>query len=196
MKANQTQARTAPWRRGRGLRPPPWIGLGLACWLGWAWPAAGQVAAPSLTPFSFVTENPAAMQWGSPSRIGAGYSQGQSVTNPASPDHDNFSGQEGGARLVGSLFSLALDASQLQSDNKPNNNQSEFTNTARGALGVRLGKHVALGIGQADEQIQSPGASAPTRVTLQTPQYGVSLRLDEWFFLGGALGTESYKFED
>ncbi len=183
------------WMR-RLFLPLPWLLLLPLFWLGLAGTAAAQVAAPSLTPFSFVNENPAVMQWGSPSRVGAAYTRGQSLTDPAGPDHDNFSGLAGGLRLVGGRFSLAIEGSQLDSDNKPNNNQAEFQSATRGALGVRLGDHVSLGIGQANTQTQVAGATAPTRVTLETPQYGVSLRLGEWFFLGGALGTDTYKFED
>lgn len=170
--------------------------LALLFLIGLAAPATAQVAAPALTPFSFVTENPAAMQWGTPSRIGAGLTTGQTVTNPVSPSHDNGSGVDGGLRLVGARFSIAAEAGELQSDNKPNNNQAEYQNTARGALGVRLGDHLALGIGQSNEESQGAGIMAPTRVTLATPQFGASIRLGEWFFLGGALGTDYIKFED
>ena len=172
----------------------PLVGIVL---MGMGGVASAQVAAPALNPYSFVTDNPAVMQWGTPSRIGASYAQAQTVTDPTSVT-DNFDGMGVGGRYVGPRFSAAADYTRLDSSNTPYNTGAEYHEIAQAALGVRLGDHLALGIGQQNDTQRvpaQPGVSA-VRHNHETPQVGLSIRLGEWFFLGGSDGTESSKFED
>lgn len=170
--------------------------LGIAL-LGMGGLASAQVAAPALNPYSFVTENPAVMQWGTPSRFGASYAQAQSVTDPSSVK-DNLDGTGVGGRYVGPRFSAAAEYSRLDSSNIPYHTGGEYFETAAAALGLRLGDHLALGIGQQNDTQRVPGVPGVSAVrhNHETPQGGLSIRLGEWFFLGGSGGTESYKFED
>ncbi len=180
--------------RGLLLAGLPLMGIVL---MGMGGLASAQVAAPALNPYTFVTENPAVMQWGSPSRIGVSYAQAQTVTDPSSVT-DNFDGMGVGGRYVGPRFSAAADYTRLDSSNTPFNTGAEYRETAQAALGVRLGDHLALGIGQQNDTQRAPnvpGVSA-VRHTHETPQGGLSIRMGEWFFLGGSGGTETYKFED
>jgi hypothetical protein len=151
-----------------------------------------QVAAPPLSPYSFVTENPAAMQWGGPSRLGASYSQAQTLTDPTTVT-DNFSGSGVGGRYVGQWLSAAAEYSRLDSVNQPNNIGGEYYETAKGAIGVRLGSFLALGAGQENTTYRIPIAGSPYKNAWELPQAGLSIRLGEWFFLGGSGGTETFK---
>jgi len=153
-----------------------------------------QVAAPELTPFSFVTVNPAAMQWGKPSRIGAAYTKAELVTDPATTT-DKFEGGAAGLRLVERQFSGAIDYSRLDSTSKPYG-QTEYDEVVRAALALSLGKQISLGIGQTNEQTETIGGFGPVRDTIETPLYGLTLRFGEGFFLGGAGGKESVKHVD
>jgi hypothetical protein len=170
-----------------------WLAAGLAllCMSG---AASGQVAAPPLTPFSFVTDNPAAMQWGTPSRIGAAYSKGELVTDPVTVK-DNSEGGSAGVRLVDRPAAGALEYSRIESTTRPFN-QSEYNDTVRAALAIGLGKQISLGVGQTNEQIETGGVSGQLRDSLETPVYGVTLRPVEWLYLGGAGGKESVKHDN
>lgn len=189
------ESKPAAVHRARASVPrsaPVWLaGLALICAAG---AASAQVAAPPLTPFSFVTDNPAAMQWGQPSRMGAAYSKGELVTDPATVK-DESEGGSLGVRLVDRPASGALDYSRIESTTRPFN-QSEYDDVLRIALAISLGKQISLGIGQANEQIETGGVSGQLRDTLETPVYGVTLRPAEWFYLGGAGGKESVKHDN
>jgi len=171
---------------------PAWL-VGLAL-LGAAGAASAQVAAPPLSPFSFVTDNPAAMQWGKPSRIGAAYSKGELVTDPATVK-DGSEGGSAGIRLVDRPASGALDYSRIESTTRPFG-QSEYDDVLRIALAISLGKQISLGVGQTNEQIETGGVSGQLRDSLETPLYGVTLRPAEWFYLGGAGGKENIKHDN
>jgi hypothetical protein len=163
---------------------------------GIAW---GQVAAPSLTPFSFVTENPAAVQWGSPSRVGAGVSQAQALsdpTNPAQPRaRNNLSGGGGGLRWVGQVVSAAAEYSHADNAGTPHN-EGEFSDDSRVALGLRLASFLTLGAGQVSQTVRTFQLGVLGEDAHEIPQYGLSLRLGEWLFLGGAAGQDFVKHTD
>jgi hypothetical protein len=155
-----------------------------------------QVAAPSLVPFSFVTENPAAMQWGTPSRVGAASLQAQQVTSPSS-SNDNFGGYSGGFRIVGKHFSVAAEGEHLESTNKPYG-PSESQDTVEGAIAVGLWDWLAIGAGQSNflSNTVSPNntnsvSTSTSSIGLDSTQGGISIRIGEWFFLGGGGGQES-----
>ena len=171
----------------RALHTPAVIAIGLMA----ASIAHAQVAAPSLVPFTFVTENPAAMQWGAPSRVGLAYAQAQAVTDPKSLN-DNFDGYLGGLRLVGSRFSFAGEGSHFESSNKPYS-VNEGEDTARGALAVRLGDIFSFGIGQQHSELKlwSPNLSNLLQTTYDQTHGGFTFRFGEWFFLGAGGGQES-----
>src|SRR5579863_4654089 len=92
------------------------VGLGVLATR--ALPAHAQVAAPSLVPFTFYTDNPAVMQWGGPSRIGVQGFQATAVTDPATVT-DTLDGISGGVRGVWQHFSFALEGGHAESSNKP-----------------------------------------------------------------------------
>ena len=173
----------------------------LAATLLFAVTAWGQVAAPSLTPFDFVPENPAVMQWGSPSRIGAAAGQAQAVTTPSSTNpnpakvNDDYSLTGGGIRLVGRYVSAAAQYSELDSTTRPNN-LAEYYQNAGAALAFRLSRSLAVGAGQINQTSRWSQPGGSLRQDDQIPQLGLGLRLGEWFYLGGAAGEDYATYKD
>ncbi|MFI5399881.1 MAG: hypothetical protein ACHQZQ_02360 [SAR324 cluster bacterium] len=119
-----------------------------------------------------------------------------SPTNPNQAKvNDNFSGNDAGFRLVGARFAAAGEYSQNDSTAKPNGTE-EYFEEAKAALSLRLGNVLALGVGQTNQSSQTSQTGGWLREQDQIPQYGLSLRLGEWFFLGGAAGQDFVSYTD
>jgi hypothetical protein len=161
--------------------------------------AAAQVAAPSLVPFTFTTENPAAIQWGGPSRIGIGAGQQQVTASSGFTDNPNYTASGAGVRLVGERFSVSADTVRFDRVHKPATvptGETDNSEDDNGAIAAKLGSHLALGLGHSVNEQQSAGAIQPTRIREITSQAGLSLRLGEWFFLGGSTGRDVVNYKD
>jgi hypothetical protein len=176
------------------------VTAGLLWAAGTAW---GQVAAPPLTPGTFALENPAAIKWGAPSRVGILAGTGTFKDNQGSPEF-KFTGYSLGLRLVGNMFAVAAEASQLNSDDvvvAPITAHARFSSQDV-QVAVQLGQSVALGVGQRTETTRLeysspfPPTTSGTSVESVTPVAGVSLRLGEYFFLGAAAGQEERTVTD
>ncbi|HUJ75253.1 MAG TPA: hypothetical protein VL359_10360, partial [bacterium] len=164
-------------------------------------PACGQFAAPSIVPFTFVTPNPAAMQWGAPSSVGAAESQSQQVSG-AQGDKQNFLGAAAGLRLVGDYVSAAVEGSHEESRFQGLNSHTDLY---AGALGLRLNDLLTLGIGQTHQDVRQGISASPAPFNLpqqnagldgDSPALGLSLRLGETFFIGAAEARDYVKFTD
>jgi len=173
----------------RTLLLTPWLLAALAA------PALAQVAAPSLLPVNpfvdaasyytaldFVTLNPAAMQWGAPSRIGAAALE---VTRDEGTGSDlNFAGEAYGARGVWERFSLAAEASSVKDDEA----SFDYTqDTTFYGLAAQPFGWLALGASQYEAKIDDGGNATTDTIGA----YGVSLRLSEMFFVGYTSGRET-----
>jgi hypothetical protein len=175
-----------------------------ACLLGTAAPLAAQVASTDLTAgaatffvpeaiglngTTFTPDNPAALAWGTPSRIGVGALQEKIESkNPFGNISQQADGSFGGLRLVGENFAVAADHLQMKIDELNSQFEEKITGVQ---LSAQLGGFLALGIGGEDATIESPG-NQTRDLTARTA--GISLRLGEWFFLGYA--SEHQKVED
>jgi hypothetical protein len=187
------------------------VAAGLFWAAGTAW---GQVAAPPLTPGTFALENPAAIKWGSPSRVGILGGNLNIDNNPGGPDV-KATGFTAGVRLVGGMFAVAAEASQFKSEDVtiiwPGTTIPVTahlkSDTQNIQAAVQLGNHIALGAGQRTENARNEGTSPvplpPLSRTLVgdeekkvTATAGVSLRLGEWFFIGAAGGQEKRDHTD
>lgn len=123
----------------------------------------------SLTP-----ENPAALAWGNPSRVAAGYIKGNHDVPPSA----KFSGEYAGARLVGKTFGLGLETSKVKDDSS--NNDGTLDQSSNVQLSLNLGS-VALGLGSGKIK------NNPDNVDAKRTEAGASLRLNEvWYFGLGA----------
>ena len=201
-KAARVAARNVRALDARSPLLPCAVGLliGAAAILTGAPKASAQVAVPSIVPYNFVTENPAAMRWGTPSRVGIAYTQAQQTTSPATK-HDNFEGYGAGFRLGGEYFALGAEGYHEESTNKPFSNPETQDNSAAG-LAVGLWHWLALGASettgtQKSVDLTSVGQPLPTlKITNDESLAGISIRLGTWLFLGGASGQQKGKFTD
>jgi len=165
--------------------------------------AQAQVAAPSLVPTAprvldptsvpaeanFTPANPAAMQWGAPSRVGIGTLRSRLTSDAPNTDDLTYQGNYGGARLVGESLSLGAEVASISEV------ESTFAldnSSANAALAAQFGGWMAFGVGYASNTIEFGNSTDEST----TPSGGVSLRLGESFFVGGALGEQSLSHSD
>lgn len=158
--------------------------------------ALAQVAAPRLLPV-FVSDNPAVIQLGGPSRIGAARFDTEieitdSSTTPATVTDAESSGFLAGLRLVGDSISFAAQAASLEGT-EGTTLELEFDITSV-ALAIPIGELLTLGGGQENSDIKIE-STIPATLELEstTNLFGVTLRLGGIFFLGAAFGTETLK---
>jgi hypothetical protein len=163
--------------------------------------AAAQVAVPPLTPISpmlngnsgtllagFVLLNPAAQQWGAPSRIGLGMIQNETdIMRQGTYDQD---GRLAGFRWVGMRFGLSLEALSIRGDYDVSRDYSlDQTNVA---LSMRPLGPVAVGAGYYRQEFEDN----PIFNKVTTIAGGASLRIGELIYLGIAGGEDTQEYED
>ncbi len=175
----------------------PILVFALAVWVVSRPDVQAQVAAPSLIP-GFTSDNPAALQWSGPSRIGGGYLKSESsTTNVASGVEVGTSDFEGalvGLALIGETTSLGVAAADFEGNDSVGNTIGIASQAANIAL--QLGDSVALGVALEHGFFTFEGTipsfgSGTAEFETDTTLGGVSLRLFDIFYLGGAYGTET-----
>ncbi len=157
----------------------------------------GQVAVPAFAPASpkllvpgltvpdatLAPENPAANHWGAPSRFGLGQFAAelkQEVTLGTDVERD-FDGIYAGFRWVTEAFSLGVEV--IDVDSSDGAYDARVTNAA---LSLLAADFLAVGVGLDTSEIDLSG----TNDRRETPLLGVSVSLDERFFIGLAFGRE------
>lgn len=157
----------------------------------------GQVAVPAFAPASpkllvpgltvpdatLAPENPAANHWGAPARFGLGQIAAelkQEVTLGTDVERD-FDGIYAGFRWVTEAFSLSVEA--IDVDSSDGAYDARVTNAA---LSLLAADFLAVGLGLDTSEIELSGTSD----SRETPLLGVSVSLDERFFIGLAFGRE------
>lgn len=170
--------------------------LAVACLLAGA-AAQAQVAAPSIVPAlptffespglataEFVTLNPAAIQWGGPTRIGVSHSDSK---RDESGSHRDFGAQAGGFRLVFQNTAIAAETSRFYDRER---NRKQNFETSSGAVSFKpfdwLAVGGGLGNGRRDEVVPPTDNTRKTQVS----SYGASVRIGEMFFVGAAAGMD------
>lgn len=159
--------------------------------------ATAQVAAPRLNPLGISTGqpvNPAVENWRPASTIGAGPIQlDLEFTAPGSPpitaSGDGASVQ---VALVGESIAFAAQSDTFEFEVDPPFGPANFeSNATYAALGLRVGEIFSLGVGQqTNEEIE------PNRTLSSTlPLGGAVLKLGESFYLGGAIGVDTFELE-
>ena len=161
-------------------------------------PSMAQVATPGFAPAAPVVlepdglvgssatitpANPAAMQWGAPSRAALGQFEAQR-TIPGNSNTEKYQGAFAGLRIVTERWSFALEA-LTQADRE---NSFEFEETVQEAAGaLKLAGFITIGA--------QLGISAITdgvdTLDGQTRTWGAGIRLGELFYLGGGLQAET-----
>ena len=151
-------------------------------------PAMPDIAAPpGQVQAGFVTLNPAATQWGAPSRVGLGIVQAE--TGGEGQKTVDFEGRYVGLRLVGEIFSVAAEAIEITSQNRKA--QKLDIETANAALAGQVTKFLAVGGGYSREITTDDSSEADEQKTT----VGISFRWAEMFFVGAARGTEELDFK-
>lgn len=139
--------------------------------------------APGLNSATLTPDNPAALQWGQPSRLAAGALQGKH-TDEFTGEETNYDGAFGGFRLVGSWAALAAEQLDAQGDD-PTLDFEETVSSAQLSLG--LGDVLALGGGVERSEFRD--------FDLNSAQAGVSLHLGEYLYLGYVRTQDEVEFD-
>jgi hypothetical protein len=132
--------------------------------------------ASGLNTANITPDNPAALAWGTPSRVAAGMLDGTDDDKTLPPPVD-FKGTFYGARFVGSTFGFA--AEQLEVKGKVGNVPMDKANDVQ--LSLNLGNKLALGIGAG--HFKSP-ATGPAPTDASRKELGASLRLGDMWYVG------------
>ncbi|MCZ6843727.1 MAG: hypothetical protein O7G32_12955 [SAR324 cluster bacterium] len=173
------------------------IGMLFAATLLFACNAQAQVAVPKLAPLApqinsnefaprafFVTLNPAAMQWGTPSRLGGGTFKGEIKNiSPGTIQTTFFDGNYGGLRLVGENVSFAAQTISLKVD--PPTIQERKSQAA--AIAFQIGQEWAFGLSGTSAERTLPALTLES----DTVDLGLSWRVNESFFMGLSLGRQT-----
>jgi len=180
----------------------------LAALLGlWVSLAHAQVAVPELAPaglrvynarfpiapmINVVPENPAAMQWGAPSRIGGGVLDGARNSGLEGAS-SNYDGSFGGFRWVRQRFALGAETGSLNVE-YPGAPQVAGIEKKQSSFALSFSWPETLAIGLATHQWTLDTRTPPggQRDTLEFSGWlaGLSWRLGEHFFAAGAFGQE------
>jgi hypothetical protein len=164
--------------------------------------ARAQVAVAPLSPIApiingnpgqlsagFVLLNPAAQQWGTPSRIGAGVLKGE--TDVMKQGTYDYEGKLAGLRWVGMTFGLAVE--RLSIDGTDPNTLEDFSQDQTNVgLSMRIFAPVAIGVGYGKQNREAGTISQ----TVTTTTLGGSLRIGEIIYLGIAGGEDTRDYKD
>lgn len=170
--------------------------------------AHAQVAVPTLNPISSFSgigpiSNPAAQQWGAPSRVVVGATSGTSESDDGTTTDDfDISGTRIGARVVGETLALGgeVKSAEITGDIGVFDVES-VRSSADFAISGLIGDFLALGIGLQSQQETFEATVGSTTFADETttqsmPVFGASLKIGDSIFLGGAAGMEKIVFED
>jgi len=137
--------------------------------------------ATGLNGANITPDNPAALAWGTPSRVAIGALKGKFEDNltPPSPTVD-FDGKFGGLRLVGETFGIAVEQLTVDEKNPPPGSPSNLDKSNDLQVSLALGKWLAFGIGAGKSKSEATGDD------ISRKEAGISLRLNEIFYLGVA----------
>lgn len=151
-------------------------------------PSAPRIIDPTqlIPSASFVTPNPAAMQWGAPSRWGGGVISGdRQQTAPTAGGVTDYGGIYAGARFVGDTLTVGGYLIEYSDDTNAFNLDADW-NVLAGGVAFQSGDRVAFGLSTERADNTAGGASQD----FNTINLGISFMATSKIFLGLALGTE------
>jgi hypothetical protein len=149
-------------------------------------PAAPSVTAPGqiFADANLVPDNPAAMQWGKPSRFAIGNIAAE--RSPLGVPTVNFDGYYAGLRYMQDTFAAGGEVVNLNGDRNLYDESDQS-----GAVSYQAGDIIALGAG-----LRNGSVSYGSRSTLTGYNLGVSLKVGETIYLGYGGGREHLKVKD
>ena len=160
-------------------------------------PTSDVVLFDSSSPF-----NPAVDIWRDASHLGVGVGNHDSSASVSGPQ-GNFDVATGDSQtvqlaLVGEMFAFSARVANHDMEIDPGLGTGTFTiDTAHVGLSAKLGEILSLGVGFQSEENHDETQGPGNEITLkeEMPLGGVTLRLGEMFFVGGAYGTETVDAE-
>jgi hypothetical protein len=151
-------------------------------------PAAPRIIDPTevVPTASFVTPNPAAMQWGAPSRWGGGtLSSEREQTAPTTGTPVEFGGIYAGARVLGKNLTVAGYMLELGDDTNTFSLEADW-NVLAGGVAFQSGDNITFGVSMERADNTVSGVS----LDFNTINLGLSVKASDKIYLGLALGTE------
>jgi hypothetical protein len=154
------------------------------------------VGPTQITPISpmsnIVPENPAALQWGSPSRIGGGVLQGD-MSDLGDGTSNHYRGKFAGLRWVKQRVALAADT--LDYSVQLTNLSGVVTDVEHKkqsvALSFSLPESLAWGVGSRSLTFDDKNGVTPSRIDSSGWNLGLSWRIGQILFLGAGLGHDT-----
>lgn len=169
--------------------------------------AQAQVAVPLFNPGlpNNTALNPAAQQWGAPSRIAVGVVRETEKKTPGNPltaesEYDN-NGSFVVGRYVGESWAIGAEGAAAESELTDPDTYEETSDVSATevALSGLLGDSLAIGLGTRvtnfTEESKVGVLSNEIEASSSLPVAGLSLRLWESLFLGGVYGTEAISID-
>jgi hypothetical protein len=166
-----------------------------------------QVAVPTFNPArpNGTSLNPAAQQWGAPSRIAVGMVQETEKKTPGNPLNPDSEYAAHGAfvigRYVGESWAIGAEGAGAESElTDPDTwNQTTDVGETEVALSGLIGDTLAVGLGARTtvltDETKVGVLSSKVEATSSLPVAGLSLRLWESLFLGAVYGNETLSID-
>jgi len=142
-----------------------------------------------------VPDNPAALQWGTPSRVAVGTLRG-SKSDAFHGEDSGYSGKWAGVRMIGATMALAGATLSYSVDfpaGGPNPTPTRLENEVHsGAFSIKAPRYLAWGIGTTRQHAvtQPGGFGGNGKVDTQGWVLGASWRAGENLFVGGGYGRD------
>lgn len=131
---------------------------------------------------NFTPDNPAALLWGAPTRVGLGGLRTES-TDHVSGETTELRGEFGGLRLVGEVGAFGLE-------HLARKDRFAFNETVtNGQFSAKVADFLSWGIGGSKTGVDDGSGSTD----LESVTLGISFNLWDWLFVGYALGNDELK---
>lgn len=133
-------------------------------------------------------ENPAALQWGGPTRFLGGALVGVS-SHAVNQLEGDISGQIAGFRLVGEYIAIAGDSTEISLSSDFGFSVDKSATTL--ALSFMWPESYAYGVSTTTSELTIFDPGGTTSGEFEKTLFGISLRMTDVWYLGAAVGTES-----
>ena len=136
---------------------------------------------------TIIPENPAALQWGGPSRFGGGEIAGVS-SHAVTQLEGDISGRFAGFRLVGETVALAGETIDISLES--NFGFPVEKSAATLAFSFSWPESYAFGYSATSSELNETSLSGTTSAEFEKKLFGVSWRMSDSWYIGAAAGTE------
>lgn len=166
--------------------------------------ASAQVAAPRLTPVAIESDspiNPAVLSWAHNSILAGAYVDASVEVTPSGGTAQEAASGSGlmlQGRYVGEMFAVGGEAFDVENDVEPAiGGGTQESRSSWVGLSAQFGGVLSLGVGQQRiEQTVSGNTGGDNARETTLPMAGISVRLAEVFYIGAAMGDQTFSFEE